>query len=72
MGGIGYRLQESIFFLAGWQMKNGLFVGTAYDMLVNKMVMEQVGYGSLELFVRYRFNIEVEKRDFKYKSIRIL
>ncbi len=72
MGGMGYRLQESLFFLAGWQMKNGLFVGTAYDLLVNKMAAGQAGYGSLELFVRYRFNIEVEKRDFKYKSIRIL
>lgn len=72
MGGAGYRLQESIFFLAGWKMKNGLFVGTAYDMLVNKMALGSAGYGSLELFVKYSFSIEVEKRDFKYKSIRIL
>lgn len=72
MGGLGYRLQESIFFLAGWQMKNGLFVGAAYDMVINKLALGSPGYGSLELFIRYRFNIEIEKRDFKYKSIRIL
>lgn len=71
-GGIGFRLQESIFFLAGWQMKNGMYLGTAYDVVTNHIALGQPGYGSLEFLFRYSFNIEFAKRDFKYKSIRIL
>ncbi len=71
-GGLGYRLQESIFFTAGWKMKNGLYVGAAYDVVTSHIALGQVGYGSLEFLVRYSFDIEFNKRDFKYKSIRLL
>ncbi len=71
-GGVGYRFRESIFLMAGWQMKNGMYFGTAYDIVVNNIAMGQPGYGSLEIMFKYSFDIDLEKRDFKYKSIRIL
>ena len=68
--GIGYRLQDAIFFMVGINLSNGLYVGYTYDLCVSDL--HRYNSGSHEVGISYTFNIDVEKRTKRYKSVRIL
>ncbi len=68
--GIGYRVQDAIFFLLGINLSNGMYVGYTYDLCVSEL--HRYNSGSHEVGVSYTFNIDVEKRTKRYKSVRIL
>lgn len=67
---IGYRIQDAIFFQVGANLSNGLFVGYNYDLNISKL--HKYNSGTHEIAVTYRFDINVEKRNKRYKSVRIL
>lgn len=69
-GGVSYRTSDAIIGMLGIELKNGLKVGYAFDI-----VTSQIGsYNRLshEFLVGYCFNISVDKRRGSYKSVRFL
>lgn len=66
-GGVSYRVDDAIVFLAGILLKNGLDIGVAYDVSVSK-----INKPSLEFMLAYHFTPSLIKRKQKYKSIRFL
>lgn len=68
--GLGYRLQDAIFFPFLVNLSNGLRVGYTYDLCVSEL--RRYNGGSHELSASYTFNVDVEKRNKRYKSVRIL
>lgn len=68
-GGIGWRLQDAVTFMAGINLMESLSIGYSFDLATNQIIANSAG--SHELFVRYDFLIGKKKTN-KYKSIRIL
>ncbi len=68
--GLGYRIQDALFFQLGLSLFNGLFIGYSYDLSLSKVI--RYSSGSHEIAVSYTFNVDVEKRNKRYKSVRIL
>lgn len=69
-GGLSYRLQDAVVFLAGINMAGGLSIGFSYDLTLSQI--SSVSGGSPEILVMYSFEYVFGKRNSKYKSIRIL
>ena len=68
-GGLGARL-DAISFLLGIKVLNGLSIGYAYDLPINKIIT--ASHGSHELFLAYEFSLALNKKGNKHKSVRIL
>jgi len=69
-GGLSYRLQDAVVFLAGINISGGLSIGYSYDLPTSQIIT--VSSGSHEILVMYSFEYVFGKRNSKYKSIRIL
>lgn len=69
-GGLAYRLNDAFIFMGGIRLVNGLAFGYAFDLPVTNLISST--YGSHELFLTYDFNISLEKKKNRYKSVRIL
>lgn len=67
-GGLAYRYQDAVIVLAGLNMASGLSVGVSYDVPTSRVA----SWGSFELVALYSFAYVFEKKNSKYKSIRIL
>ncbi len=69
--GTSYRTYDAVAVLLGYQLKENIRVGYAYDITVSDLRTEQSG--SHELFVRYSFDVSVPtKGDTRYRNIRFL
>lgn len=68
--GMGCRLQDAIFFQVGVNLSNGLCVGYNYDLCTTKLF--KYNTGTHEVIATYTFDVNVEKRTKRYKSVRIL
>jgi type IX secretion system PorP/SprF family membrane protein len=71
-GGIGYRLNDSFIFMAGFNIFNGLKVGYAFDYTHTSLNSQFSAGGSHEIMLGYCFNLVKEKVVKKYKSVRYL
>jgi len=69
-GGVSYRLQDAIVFLAGLNITSGLSIGYSYDLPTSQIIT--VSSGSHEIVLMYSFEYVFAKKNSKYKSIRIL
>jgi type IX secretion system PorP/SprF family membrane protein len=69
-GGLTYRLEDALVFLAGINMAGGLSIGYSYDLPTSQLLT--VSSGTHEILVMYSFEYIFGKRNSKYKSIRIL
>ncbi len=69
-GGISYRIQDAVVFLAGINAAGGLSVGFSYDLPTSQILA--VSPGSIELLISYSFEYVFGQRNSKFKSIRIL
>ena len=69
-GGITYRLEDAIVFLAGINIAGGFSIGYSYDLPTTQILA--VSSGSHEILVTYSFEYILGKKNSKYKSIRIL
>jgi type IX secretion system PorP/SprF family membrane protein len=69
-GGLGYRFDDAVMFMGGIRLINGLTVGYTFDLPTTSIL--GASFGSHEIFVTYDFMISFEKRNRKYKSVRIL
>jgi type IX secretion system PorP/SprF family membrane protein len=69
-GGLSYRIQDAVVFLAGINIAGGMSIGYSYDLPTSQII--NVSSGSHEFVVMYSFEYIFDKRNNKYKSIRIL
>ncbi len=69
-GGLSYRIQDAVVFLAGINLTGGLSVGVSYDLPTSQIIT--VSPGSFELLAMYDLQYIFGTRTSKYKSIRIL
>jgi len=69
-GGLSYRIQDAVVFMAGINIESGLSIGYSYDLTTSQI--STVSSGSHEFFLVYSFEYVSEKRTCKYKSIRLL
>lgn len=62
-GGLGYRVQDAIYLMAGVHWKN-LRIGASYDFTTSKLGSYKPGRsdGSVELYLRYCFKITVPQK----------
>lgn len=69
-GGLAYRWNEAIIFMAGCEFKNFL-LGYSYDYSTS--AIQKASSGSHEVFIGYSMKLELSKgKKNKHKSIRIL
>ena len=69
-GGLSYRFQDAVVFLAGINISGGLAVGYSYDLPTSQIIT--VSSGSHEIVLMYSFEYGFEKKNSKFKSIRLL
>jgi type IX secretion system PorP/SprF family membrane protein len=69
-GGVSYRIQDAVVFLAGINAAGGLSIGFSYDLPTSQILT--VSPASIELLVSYSFEYVFGERNKKIKSIRIL
>ena len=69
-GGVSYRYNEAIVFMAGMELKAGLMLGYSYDWNSGK-IGKYTG-GSHEVSLAYHFGMKIGKKQKLYKSVRFL
>lgn len=69
-GGLSYRIQDAVVVLAGINIAGGLSLGYSYDLPTSQIIT--VSSGSHEILLVYNFEYVFEKKNNKFKSIRIL
>lgn len=67
-GGIGYRIDGAVVFMAGIQVLNGLNIAYSFDLPTSKLIQSA---GVHEVSISYSFNLDFAKKN-NYKSIRYL
>jgi len=72
-GGLTYRLGDAVALLGGLNLQQfPLQVGVAYDLATSWMLKSSKIGGSFEIFVRYAFNLSVDRIPQSYKNSRFL
>jgi type IX secretion system PorP/SprF family membrane protein len=67
-GGLGYRIDGAVVFMAGIRVLDGLNIAYSFDLPTSKLINSA---GSHEVSLSYSFKIDLAKKN-KYKSIRYL
>ncbi len=66
-GGVSYRLDEGLIFITGFNIKEDLRLGLAYDVVLN-----QIKNNSVEIMLGYNFKLKYDRGISKYKNPRFL
>ncbi|GAB4293846.1 MAG: type IX secretion system membrane protein PorP/SprF [Marinilabiliales bacterium] len=69
-GGLGYRGGDAIFPMVGYNHPMGIGGGISYDITLSKLA--NYSSGTIEVYLRYCFNIDIQKGKTSYKSVRFL
>jgi type IX secretion system PorP/SprF family membrane protein len=69
-GGLSYRFQDAVVVLGGVELANGVRIGYSYDITTSPLA--KVSGGSHEVVVGYTFDLNLDKREKRYKSVRFL
>ena len=64
-GGLGYRIDGAVVFMAGIRVLNGLNIAYSFDLATSSLIQSA---GSHEVSISYSFNIDISKKN-KYKSL---
>lgn len=67
-GGLGYRIDGAVIFMAGIKVLDGLKLAYSFDLPTSSLINSA---GSHEVSISYSFNVDLSKKN-KYKSIRYL
>ena len=67
-GGLSYRYQDALSVLLGMDVIDGLMLGYVYDVPVGGIG----GWGSHEVYMSYAFSVLKQKKNSKYRNVRIL
>ena len=71
-GGMGYRLNDAVIVMIGFDIFNGLKIGYAFDYTYTNLQTQFTAGGSHEIVLNYCFNLIKERVVKKYKSVRFL
>ena len=71
-GGLGYRLNDAVIAMIGFDLFNGVKIGYAFDYTYTNLRTHFTAGGSHEVIVSYCFNLVKDKVVKKYKSVRFL
>ena len=71
-GGVGYRLNDAIIAMIGFDLFNGVKIGYSFDYTYTNLRNSFTLGGSHEIVVGYCFNLIRDKVVRKYKSVRFL
>ena len=69
-GGLSYRYQDAVVVMAGLELLNGLKFGYSYDIGVSSVAGKS--NGSHEINIGYLFDLDIGKRNNRYKNVRFL
>ncbi len=69
-GGIYYRFGSAIVGIAGFELFNGINIGYSYDF--STTTLSNHSRGTHEFMLRYSFDLGMDRRPGKYRSVRIL
>lgn len=69
-GGVSYTVGGAGSVLLGAELMNGINVGLSYDIEFSRLI--SYNWGSLEVSIRYCFDLSLDKSPKKYESIRFL
>ncbi len=69
-GGVTYRVGDALIFMAGVQLPMNLNLGLAYDITMSEL--SSYTSGSIEIMLKYCFNISTNKGTTRNKSARFL
>jgi len=72
-GGLSYRLGDAVVLLAGLHLREfPIQIGVAYDLATNRMSRASKIGGGFEVFLRYSFNLSVDRVPQSYRNSRFL
>lgn len=69
-GGLSYRFQDAVVLMGGVELANGIRIGYSYDITTS--TLNKISGGSHEVMIGYTFDLNLEKREKRYKSVRFL
>lgn len=69
-GGLAYKPTDAIIFIAGIDLPSGIHAAVSYDVTTSRII--KYSSGSFEFMAGYRFSLEIDKDNRKYKSVRFL
>ncbi|MFA6400536.1 MAG: PorP/SprF family type IX secretion system membrane protein [Salinivirgaceae bacterium] len=69
-GGLSYKVTDAFIFIAGVDLPSGIQVAVSYDINTSRIIKSS--FGSFEFMVGYKFNLDMDKDNRKFKSVRFL
>jgi len=69
-GGLGYKPTDAVIFLAGIDLPSGIHAAVSYDVTTSRII--KFSSGSFEFMAGYKFSLDIDKDNRKYKSVRFL
>ncbi len=69
-GGLAYKPTDAVIVIAGIDLPSGIHAAVSYDVTTSRII--KYSTGSFEFMLGYRFSLEIEKDNRKYKSVRFL
>ena len=69
-GGPTYRYQDAVALLLGVELNNGIKVGYSFDIPTSVVGLR--GSGTHEIFIGYLFDIDIGRKNKRYKNVRFL
>jgi len=69
-GGVSYKYIDAVTFLAGISLPSGIHAAVSYDITTSRII--KFSTGSFEFMAGYSFNLDMNKDNRKYKSVRFL
>lgn len=69
-GGLSYKNTDAITVISGIDLPSGIHASVAYDIITSRIINHSLG--SFEFMVGYKFSLDIDKDNRKYKSVRFL
>ncbi len=69
-GGLGYKKNDGVILIGGIDLPSGIEVAVSYDVNTSRVIKSSAG--SFEFMVGYSFNLDIDKDNRKFKSVRFL
>lgn len=69
-GGLSYKNTDAITMIAGLDLPSGIHAAVAYDITTSRII--KYSSGTFEFMVGYKFSLDIDKDNRKYKSVRFL
>jgi len=69
-GGLSYKVTDALIFIAGIDLPSGIQVAVSYDIITSRIIKSSSG--SFEFMAGYKFSLDVDKDNRKFKSVRFL